>query len=228
MAGDTIKSFVRVRPLTLNGGAAGPEMWVVRGTQVEWLGAANMQPSEPFSFDGVFPGSSRTADVYQAVKPMIVKVVDGFNATVLAYGQTNSGKTHTMMGSTAEPGIVPMALDELFQSAAACFEREFAVRVSYVELYNDDIYDLGAEGMRKLKVTDKRHEKDKDRVVAVTVQGVREEIFDSADKALKWLHQGNRRRRAGETSMNSASSRSHAVCRIVVESKRRDDAGDKV
>lgn len=73
--------------------------------------------------------------VYEkTTKDIIAKVMGGFNGTVFAYGQTSSGKTHTMLGNEAEPGIVPLAVKAIFDHIEATQEREFLLRVAYMEV----------------------------------------------------------------------------------------------
>ena len=87
-----------------------------------------------YRVDNVFDESCSNLDVYNKTTSKIVKsVLDGFNGTVFAYGQTSSGKTHTMHGEIGtEPGIVPLAVQDVFDSIEKCPEREFRVRVSYL------------------------------------------------------------------------------------------------
>jgi centromeric protein E len=83
---------------------------------------------------------------------LIQAVVAGFNGTVFAYGQTSSGKTHTMRGDDAEPGLIPRAIDHVFHCIGHAAGREFLLRVSYMELYNEEMRDLLAPGRCKLQV----------------------------------------------------------------------------
>jgi centromeric protein E len=78
----------------------------------------------------------------KTTKGIIDSVVGGFNGTVFAYGQTSSGKTHTMQGCEGEPGIIPLAVKDVFEAIEASEGREFLVRVSYLEIYNEQMMDL--------------------------------------------------------------------------------------
>ena len=128
--------YVRVRPLN--------EAERERGAawRVEANGMAQVDPATEarlsdtaYKLDAIFDGGQPTADVYeQTTQGLIRQVVNGFNSTVFAYGQTSSGKTHTMKGTPGEPGIIPMAVREVFQLIAACQDREFLLRVSYMEV----------------------------------------------------------------------------------------------
>jgi centromeric protein E len=88
-----------------------------------------------YTLHNVFGADSRTKDVYKVTtEPVIQKVVNGFNGTVFAYGQTSSGKTFTMRGSAAEPGIVPLAVYDIFKTIDDNMDREYLLRVSYIEV----------------------------------------------------------------------------------------------
>ena len=73
---------------------------------------------------------------------MIKGAVGGFNTTIFAYGQTSSGKTHTMMGNKEDPGIIPLAMDQLFSIVEKTQDRNFVIQVSYMEIYNAEVLDL--------------------------------------------------------------------------------------
>jgi hypothetical protein len=128
--------YVRVRPLN--------EAERERGAawRVEANGMAQVDPATEarlsdtaYKLDAIFDGGQPTSDVYeQTTQGLIRQVVNGFNSTVFAYGQTSSGKTHTMKGTPGEPGIIPLAVREVFQLIAACQDREFLLRVSYMEV----------------------------------------------------------------------------------------------
>ncbi|KAL6012176.1 hypothetical protein ACLOJK_002654 [Asimina triloba] len=110
--------------------------------------------------DRIFGEECKTAEVYEArTKDIVAATVRGFNGeesvcdcTVFAYGQTNSGKTHTMRGSATEPGVIPLAVHDLFQIIQEDVDREFLLRMSYMEIYNEDINDLLAPEHRKLQI----------------------------------------------------------------------------
>ena len=89
-----------------------------------------------FSFDAVMGERSTQVQVYERVcRPVLLKVIDGFNGTVMAYGQTGSGKTYTMQGSSTRIGVIPRLCEDLFAEMASHPEATFTVQASYVELY---------------------------------------------------------------------------------------------
>ncbi|KAL2501919.1 P-loop containing nucleoside triphosphate hydrolase superfamily protein [Forsythia ovata] len=136
--------------------------------------------------------------------------------TVFAYGQTSSGKTHTMRGSALEPGVIPLAVYDLFNIIHEEMDREFLLRMSYMEIYNEEINDLLAPEHRKLQI----HES-LDR--GIFVAGLREEIVASPDQVLELMEFGESHRHIGETNMNVYSSRSHTIFRMIIESREKTD-----
>ena len=101
-----------------------------------------------FNYDQVFDSNAPQSFIYeQAVKPIVMGVMEGFNGTVFAYGQTSSGKTHTMLGPNitdeAERGMIPRMVSHIFEEIAnAGSEMEFQVKVSMVEIYMEKVHDL--------------------------------------------------------------------------------------
>jgi hypothetical protein len=128
--------YVRVRPLNeaeRERGAA----WRVEGNAVVQVDPATdtRLSDNSYKLDAIFDGGQPTAAVYAATaQGLIRQVVNGFNSTVFAYGQTSSGKTHTMKGTGDDPGIIPLAVREVFELIQACQDREFLLRVSYMEV----------------------------------------------------------------------------------------------
>lgn len=88
-----------------------------------------------YTLDNIFDSTWSTEAVYQhTTKDLVTKVVGGFNGTVFAYGQTSSGKTHTMRGTSSQPGIVPLAVQDVFDHISITQDREYLLRVSYMEV----------------------------------------------------------------------------------------------
>jgi centromeric protein E len=182
-----------------------------------------------YRVDNVFDESCSNLDVYNKTTSKIVKsVLDGFNGTVFAYGQTSSGKTHTMHGDMdTEPGIVPLAVRDVFDSIEKCPEREFRVRVSYLEIYNENLLDLLAcstsdmdddgQGSKTLRI-----QEDPER--GIVVNGLKEERVQNVAQVQKVLEIGQNNRHVGATNMNARSSRSHVIFRLCIESKSRKDS----
>jgi centromeric protein E len=168
--------YVRLRPLSDSESERGAA-WRVGddGCSLAQVGPADASaPPAPYAVDAVFGGATPTEEVYRATtQGLIRQVVGGFNSTVFAYGQTSSGKTHTMRGIPAEPGIIPLAVAEIFELIAEARDREFLLRVSYMEIYNEDIRDLLAPDQGgRLAVHESRE-------AGVYVAGLREDIVAS-------------------------------------------------
>ncbi|XP_039050073.1 kinesin-like protein KIN-7N [Hibiscus syriacus] len=168
-----------------------------------------------YAFDHVFDENCSSSEVYELLtKDIIHAAVDGFNGTAFAYGQTSSGKTFTMNGSSSDPGIIPRAVNDLFQIINT-IDREFLIRVSYMEIYNEEINDLLAVQNQKLQIHESLER-------GIFVAGLGEEIVNTAEQVMKLLESGEVNRHFGETTMNARSSRSHTIFRVVIESKEKD------
>lgn len=158
-----------------------------------------------YKYDKVFDETASTADVYGYIGLDIVKnVANGINGTIFAYGQTSSGKTHTMLGSDGSKGVLEMAAADLFRHMANSTDRDFIVRVSFVEIYNEVIRDLLSDSA--------------DSTVAIREdprKGVyceaSEHAIDDYDSIIRALKRGTTRRTVESTAMNDTSSRSHTI-----------------
>ncbi|XP_030015712.1 kinesin-like protein KIF18A [Sphaeramia orbicularis] len=161
-----------------------------------------------FVFDHVFGENSTQDDIFEnTTKGVLDGVMNGFNCTVFAYGATGAGKTHTMLGSQNDPGVMYRTMKELFQRMEDVKEeKEFAVAFSYLEVYNEQIRDLLAN-VGPLAVRE-------DSSKGVVIQGLTLHQPKSAEHILEALDSGNRNRTQHPTDMNATSSRSHAVFQI--------------
>ncbi|KAJ1462592.1 P-loop containing nucleoside triphosphate hydrolase protein [Pelagophyceae sp. CCMP2097] len=175
----------------------------------------------PFDFDAAFGATSTQADVYAATAaPLVSRVLNGRNGTVLAYGPTGTGKTHTVLGREGEPGLLPLVLDATFAAVRA--ERAAGVHVrvvvSYLEVYNEAVRDLFADDpTAELAVR-------ADPKGGVKVVGLSEvECADAADAA-DCVAVGTAARTAGATGANANSSRSHAIFEVRVETRAKGSA----
>ncbi|KAH0466106.1 hypothetical protein IEQ34_006209 [Dendrobium chrysotoxum] len=204
---------VRARPLSPEESKTSP--WRISGNSVY----LHNQPTK-FDFGRVFGEDCKTVDIFEArTKEIVASVVRGFNGTVFAYGQTSSGKTYTMRGSVKEPGIIPLSVLELFCSIEKEMDREFLVRMSYMEIYNEEINDLLAPEHRKLQIHESLER-------GIYVAGLKEEIVTSPEQVLELVEFAHRH--IGETNMNLYSSRSHTIFRMIVESRERSEEGDSI
>ncbi|KAH9649173.1 kinesin-like protein KIN-7O [Citrus sinensis] len=212
---ERIHVTVRARPLSPEDAKSSP--WRIVGNSI-----FIPNHSSKFEFDRIFDQDCKTLEVYEArTRDIVAAAVRGFNGTVFAYGQTNSGKTHTMRGSLTEPGVIPRAVHDLFDIILGKVDREFLLRMSYMEIYNEDINDLLAPEHRKLQIHESLER-------GIYVAGLREEIVASPQQVLNLMDFGESHRHIGETNMNLHSSRSHTIFRMIIESrdKTEDDNND--
>lgn len=158
-------------------------------------------------------GSCTNSDLYSNVcKPIVQGVMDGINGTIFAYGQTSSGKTHTMMGGKGDPGIIALSTCEMFKAISENPGREYLLRISMCEIYNEVVRDLIDPTKTNLDV--RAH-----RTRGVVISGVTEEIVTSVEQVLDIIEMGTNNRTVGATKMNEGSSRSHTIFRMIVESR---------
>ncbi|KAJ7534867.1 hypothetical protein O6H91_12G007600 [Diphasiastrum complanatum] len=177
----------------------------------------NRSKEKQYAFDVAFGPESTNKDVYEkTIGSMVEGVIQGLNATVFAYGATGSGKTHTMAGIEGDPGLMVLSLQKIFSLIAnEESKHEFVVTCSYLEVYNEVIYDLLEKSSGHLEL---REDPDQ----GITVAGLKRIQVNSAEKILELLNQGNNRRKTESTNANATSSRSHAVLEITVKRKQRN------
>uniref|UniRef100_A0A8B9WLG0 Centromere-associated protein E n=1 Tax=Bos mutus grunniens TaxID=30521 RepID=A0A8B9WLG0_BOSMU len=169
--------------------------------------------------DRVFHSNETTKNVYEEIAvPIIDSAIQGYNGTIFAYGQTASGKTYTMMGSQEYLGVIPRAIHDIFQKIKKFPDREFLLRVSYMEIYNETITDLLCD-TQKMKPLIIREDFNRN----VYVADLTEEVVYTSEMALKWITKGEKNRHYGITKMNQRSSRSHTIFRMILESREKGE-----
>ncbi|XP_066042391.1 centromere-associated protein E isoform X2 [Chamaea fasciata] len=208
---------VRVRPLIARENASGDKV------SLHWRSENNtvsdVNGTKIFSYDRVFHSSDNTQQLYDGVAvPIIQSAVQGYNGTIFAYGQTASGKTYTMMGNEDSVGIIPKAIQHVFKIICEIPDREFLLRVSYMEIYNETITDLLCDN-RKKKPLGIREDVNRN----TYVEDLIEEVVVAPEQVMEWIRKGERNRHYGETKMNEHSSRSHTIFRMIIESRERSD-----
>lgn len=178
--------------------------------------------TKQFTFDHAFPAEVAQKDVYeQCCYGLVSNVTEGYNCTIFAYGQTGTGKTFTMegdRGSEEFKGIIPRALEQVFNTIEGTAATQFLVTVSMIELYNEDIYDLLDGSRGKLELRERPGE-------GFYVKDLSTHDTRSAKECLGLLDLGSRSRKKGETQMNKDSSRSHSIFTIVVETSEGTEDG---
>ncbi|XP_016160696.1 PREDICTED: kinesin-like protein KIF27 isoform X2 [Ficedula albicollis] len=175
-----------------------------------------------FTFDFVFGKNSTQEEVYAVcIKPLLVSLTEGYNATVFAYGQTGSGKTYTIGGdhiaslAVDERGIIPRAIQELFHHISEHRNINFHVKVSYIEVYKEELRDL-----LDLETSVKELHIREDEKGNTVIVGAKEFQVECADEVISLLESGNAARHTGTTQMNEHSSRSHAIFTISIHQKQ--------
>lgn len=176
--------------------------------------------------DNVFATHDNNARVYDgSAKRLVRRVMEGYHGTVFAYGMTGTGKTFSMQGTATNPGVIPLAITDIFSYIRETPSREFLLRVSYLEIYNEKIHDLltpappNAAGANAPAQEEIKLREDAKRGVYATP--LKEEIVQSPTQLLRVIARGDHARRTSSTQFNARSSRSHAVVQIVVESRER-------
>ncbi|CAD8121815.1 unnamed protein product [Paramecium sonneborni] len=167
-----------------------------------------------YAFDKVFREESQDDIFEQTCKQLIKPVMNGYNATVFAYGPTGTGKTYTMLGNQETMGISVLTIRDMFEFIKKDLDNEYIVMISYVEIYNEAIRDLLIQQSQYLELRD-------DPIKGVTIAGVTEYKAISVQQVMNLLLQGNRRRTTEATNANLTSSRSHAVFQINVTQRSK-------
>ncbi|XP_038553741.1 kinesin heavy chain isoform X2 [Micropterus salmoides] len=168
-----------------------------------------------YVFDQVFPTNTTQEQVYNTCAKQIVKdVLAGYNGTIFAYGQTSSGKTHTMEGNLHDPegmGIIPRISEDIFEHIFAMDENlEFHIKVSYFEIYMDKIRDLLDVTKTNLSVHEDKHR-------VPYVKGCTERFVTSPEEVMDVIDEGKANRHVAVTNMNEHSSRSHSIFLINIK-----------
>ncbi|XP_002736756.1 chromosome-associated kinesin KIF4A-like [Saccoglossus kowalevskii] len=186
--------------------------------------------NKSFTYDYVFDPDSKQSAVYEkAVSPLVEGIFQGYNATVLAYGQTGSGKTHTMGSGYCEAqaedeqlvGVIPRTVKTLFNKIQECEESDFTVKVSYLEVYNEDINDLLSQSAKKESLPIRE-----DNTGGIRVQGLEEVLVAGFKDTMSCLEKGSVGRTTGSTAMNATSSRSHAIFTMHIEQRKKENSED--
>ncbi|KAG8643964.1 kinesin-like protein KIN-7D, mitochondrial isoform X2 [Manihot esculenta] len=217
--GDSISVTIRFRPLS--------EREFQRGDEIAWYPDGDKivrnvyNPATAYAFDRVFGQHATSQEVYDvAAKPVVKAAMEGVNGTVFAYGVTSSGKTHTMHGDQSSPGIIPLAIKDVFSIIQDTPGREFLLRVSYLEIYNEVINDLLDPTSQNLRVREDAQ--------GTYVEGIKEEVVLSPGHALSFIAAGEEHRHVGSNNFNLLSSRSHTIFTLMIESSDHGDEYDGV
>ncbi|KAB8256327.1 P-loop containing nucleoside triphosphate hydrolase protein [Aspergillus pseudonomiae] len=179
-----------------------------------------------FTFDRVFPMDSKQTDIFDfSIRPTVDDILNGYNGTVFAYGQTGAGKSYTMMGSDIDDdigkGIIPRIVEQIFASILTSPSNiEYTVRVSYMEIYMERIRDLLVPQNDNLPVHEEKSR-------GVYVKGLLEVYVSSVQEVYEVMRRGGTARAVAATNMNQESSRSHSIFVITVTQKNLETGSAK-
>ncbi|KAM9648527.1 kinesin-like protein KIF9 isoform 1-T4 [Morphnus guianensis] len=178
----------------------------------------NRQTDWSFRLDGVLHNTSQELAYETVAKKLVSEALIGYNGTIMCYGQTGAGKTYTMTGATAEykhRGIIPRAIQQVFKATAHSVDPFITVRISYLEIYNETLFDLlstmtsnGTSDMQMAVV---------DCPQGVYVKGLSIHSVSHEEDALNLLFEGETNRMIAEHTLNKNSSRSHCIFTIYIE-----------
>ncbi|PSS25934.1 hypothetical protein M430DRAFT_95258 [Amorphotheca resinae ATCC 22711] len=184
------------------------------------------EASGSFTFDRVFDMNSRQKDVFDfSIRSTVDDILNGYNGTVFAYGQTGAGKSYTMMGTDIADdegrGVIPRIVQQIFQSILSSPSTiEYTVRVSYMEIYMERIRDLLAPQNDNLPVHEEKNR-------GVYVKGLLEVYVSSVEEVYEVMKRGGSSRAVAATNMNQESSRSHSIFVITITQKNVETGSAK-
>ncbi|XP_077447153.1 kinesin-like protein KIF3B [Stigmatopora argus] len=218
---ESIKVVVRCRPMNDKERAAMFESVVTVNVKMKQIAVKNPRDSmagkasKVFTFDSVYDFKSKQKDLYdESFRPLVNSVLQGFNGTIFAYGQTGTGKTFTMEGTRNDPekrGVIPNSFVHIFTHISRSQNQQYLVRASYLEIYQEEIRDLlSKDQTRHLELRERPD-------TGVYVKNLSSFVTRSREEIENVMNVGNQNRSVGSTNMNEHSSRSHAIFVITVE-----------
>lgn len=227
MPDESVKVVVRVRPLSRKEQQDGHKATTIADEAHGTVMCVNPKadvadPPKSFTFDAVFAVDCKQKSIYDKCGATVVEaVLNGYNGTIFAYGQTGAGKTFTMEGVRDPPelrGIIPNAFQHIFDKVAVAEEhQQFLVRASYLEIYNEEIRDLlSKEPKNRLDLKENVES-------GVYVKDLTSFVVKSSHEIDQVMQAGKKNRSVGATLMNAGSSRSHAIFTIIVECAEADE-----
>jgi len=240
--GESIRVVVRVRPFIKNEAKECKDVIFAdeegKRVLVKDPMQAGFDPNDRetwrrFAFDAVYGKGSPQPEVYKkSVSRMARSLLKGFNSTIFAYGQTSSGKTHTMMGVLGVPaleGITPRLIRSLFGAIERGRERgnSFIITISYLEIYNERVYDLLAQRRRPRSPANRESLQIRQGKGGFYVPKLTKHVVTDDMQMLAFIEMGSSARSVAATTQNSESSRSHSMLIIYLE-KGSQQEGDKL
>ncbi|KAH8681202.1 P-loop containing nucleoside triphosphate hydrolase protein [Xylariales sp. PMI_506] len=222
---NSIKVVARFRPQNkVELGSGGQPIVSFDGDDTCSLNSAEATGS--FTFDRVFDMSTKQADIFDySIRSTVDDILNGYNGTVFAYGQTGAGKSYTMMGTSIEDeegkGVTPRIVEQIFSSIMSSPGTiEYTVRVSYMEIYMERIRDLLQPQNDNLPVHEEKNR-------GVYVKGLLEIYVSSVQEVFEVMRRGGNARAVAATNMNQESSRSHSIFVITITQKNVETGSAK-
>ncbi|XP_029311596.1 kinesin-like protein KIF22 [Cottoperca gobio] len=195
----------------------GPCVRGLDSQNLEIINWRNATETVKYHFDVIHGEQTTQQEVFRSVKPILPHLLSGQNASVFAYGPTGAGKTHTMMGSSDQPGVIPRAVREVFKLVKAKNEDDrwdYSIGMSYLEIYNEKVLDLLSPSSLDLPI---REDKDKN----ILIPGLTHTTISSFSDFDKHFVPASLNRTTASTKLNQRSSRSHAVLLLKVVRTQR-------
>ncbi|RZC34227.1 pre-mRNA cleavage complex 2 protein Pcf11, partial [Asbolus verrucosus] len=225
-----IKVYVRQRPFNDNEIETHSPNIVCHMTNQELVIKSGLHERR-YNFDQVFGAETSQKEIYNSVVcPLISSIMAGYNCTVFAYGQTGTGKTYTMIGGkigTSEEasfGLIPRSAAHLFDELGRINSKiEHTVRVSFIEIYNEEVRDLLSDSTVQLKIFENPENKG-----SICLKGLKEATVFSLQEVYDWLNVGLIERQTASTIMNHQSSRSHSIFTLTVLTRQLTVDGDEL
>ena len=200
---ETVKVVVRCRPLFGKELAENRKSIIHSDAQANaiYIRCLENEQTKSFTFDSVYDENTSQRQFYDdSAYPLIESIFEGYNSTIFAYGQTGCGKTHTMQGKDSpveQRGVIPLSFDHIFDIIRTDItnEREYMVRISYLEIYNEEIRDLLGEDWKK------RMDLKENSDGTVFVKDLTEIVVSNAVEMNKFMTKGFKNRTVGATQM---------------------------
>lgn len=217
---ESVRVVVRCRPMNGKEKAAAYDKVVDVDVKLGQVSVKNPKGTshempKTFTFDAVYDWNAKQFELYdETFRPLVDSVLQGFNGTIFAYGQTGTGKTYTMEGVRGDPekrGVIPNSFDHIFTHISRSQNQQYLVRASYLEIYQEEIRDLLSKDQTKRLELKERPD------TGVYVKDLSSFVTKSVKEIEHVMNVGNQNRSVGATNMNEHSSRSHAIFVITVE-----------
>ncbi|XP_050511153.1 chromosome-associated kinesin KIF4 [Diabrotica virgifera virgifera] len=219
----SVRVAVRVRPLVPTELSRGCKEIVDVIKENEQILIKNIDKDKAYTFNYVLGTLSKQGELYErCVQPLMGNLFKGYNVTILAYGQTGSGKTHTMGTSYTEHGdmgVIPRCVNEIFDFIKENFAYNFNISVTFMELYQEVLYDLLSDKPREQCILEIREDTTK----GIHIPNLTEIDVQNVNTVLETLQKGTTRRATSATAMNAHSSRSHAIFSVNISMNHKEN-----